>query len=79
MSTAAAEDQGTGGFLGWIERVGNKVPHPAIIFLALIVGVIVLSAVLAWVGVSVTTSTAPRAAAARVARSYCSRAVRSKG
>lgn len=58
MSTAAAEDRGTGGFLGWIERVGNKVPHPAIIFLALIVGVIVLSAVLAWVGVSVTTEVA---------------------
>lgn len=58
MSTAAAEDKGTGGFLGWIERVGNKVPHPAIIFLALIVGVIVLSAVLAWVGVSVTTEVA---------------------
>ena len=27
-----------GGFLGWIERVGNKVPHPAMIFLGLIVG-----------------------------------------
>ena len=24
------------GFLGTIERVGNKVPHPAILFLALI-------------------------------------------
>ncbi|HEX5916449.1 MAG TPA: AbgT family transporter [Nocardioides sp.] len=58
MSTAAAADKGTGGFLGWIERVGNKVPHPAIIFLALIVGVIVLSAVLAWAGVSVTTEVA---------------------
>ena len=60
MSTAAAADEGTGsiGFLGWIERVGNKVPHPAIIFLGLIVGVIVLSAVLAWADVSVTTEVA---------------------
>lgn len=58
MSTASAEDKGTGGLLGWIERVGNKVPHPAIIFLALIVGVIVLSAVLAWADVSVTTEVA---------------------
>ena len=33
-------------------------PHPAIIFLALIVGVIVLSAVLAWADVSVTTEVA---------------------
>ena len=37
-----------------IERVGNKVPHPAIMFLALCVGVIVLSAVFAWAGVSAT-------------------------
>lgn len=37
-----------------IERVGNKVPHPAIMFLALCVGVIVLSAILAFLGVSAT-------------------------
>jgi aminobenzoyl-glutamate transport protein len=37
-----------------IERVGNKVPHPAIMFLALCVGVIVLSQLLAWAGVSAT-------------------------
>ena len=37
-----------------IERVGNKVPHPAIMFLALCVGVIVLSALLAWSGVGAT-------------------------
>ena len=55
MSSAAAEGTTSGGFLGWIERVGNKVPHPAIIFLALIVGVIVLSAILSWADVSVTT------------------------
>ena len=60
MSAVAAEGEGTGskGFLGWIERVGNKVPHPAIIFLGLIVGVIVLSAILAWADVSVTTKVA---------------------
>ncbi|KRE99272.1 p-aminobenzoyl-glutamate transporter [Nocardioides sp. Soil777] len=58
MSTAAAAEKSSGGFLGWIERVGNKVPHPAIIFLALIVGVIVLSAILAWADVSVTTEVA---------------------
>ncbi len=58
MSAAAAEEQTSGGFLGWIERVGNKVPHPAMIFLGLIVGVILLSAVLAWADVSVTTEVA---------------------
>jgi aminobenzoyl-glutamate transport protein len=40
--------------LDGIERVGNKVPHPAIIFLGLCVLVILLSAVLAALDVSVT-------------------------
>jgi aminobenzoyl-glutamate transport protein len=40
--------------LDFIERVGNKVPHPAVMFLALCIGVIVLSQVLAWIGVSAT-------------------------
>jgi len=40
--------------LDTIERVGNKVPHPAIIFLALCLLVIVLSAVLNALDVSVT-------------------------
>jgi aminobenzoyl-glutamate transport protein len=40
--------------LDGIERVGNKVPHPAIIFLLLIVFVIVLSAILSLLNVSVT-------------------------
>lgn len=37
-----------------IERVGNKVPHPAVLFLGLCVGLILLSQVLAWVGWSAT-------------------------
>ncbi len=59
-ATAETKDSGDdgGGFLGWIEKVGNKVPHPALIFLGLIVGVILLSAVLAWADVSVTTEVA---------------------
>ena len=48
-----------GGFaqraLAWVERVGNKVPNPAILFLALCVGVIVVSQLLDWIGVSVTS------------------------
>ena len=42
------------GLLGTIERVGNKVPHPAILFLALIVVMIGLSQVFYWIGTSVT-------------------------
>jgi aminobenzoyl-glutamate transport protein len=51
----------TGGMqrvLDGIERVGNKVPHPALIFLALIVIVIVASQILSWAGTSVTTEVA---------------------
>jgi aminobenzoyl-glutamate transport protein len=40
--------------LDWIERAGNRVPHPAIIFVMLIVAIIVLSQVLDWLGTSVT-------------------------
>ncbi|MCB0968832.1 MAG: AbgT family transporter [Ilumatobacter sp.] len=40
--------------LSFIERVGNKVPHPAVLFLGLCVGLIVLSQILAWVGWSAT-------------------------
>src|SRR5262249_35082101 len=37
-----------------VERVGNKVPHPAVIFLILIAIVMVLSALLAVMGASIT-------------------------
>jgi aminobenzoyl-glutamate transport protein len=46
---AKTEKKQAGGFqrvLDLIERVGNKVPHPAILFLALCVAVIVLSQIL---------------------------------
>ncbi len=43
--------------LGGIERVGNKVPHPAILFIALIGIVIVLSQILYWANVSVSYET----------------------
>jgi len=59
MSAAAAttgdrDDAAPGGLLGWIERAGNKVPHPVIIFLYLIIGVIILSAILGFFNVGIT-------------------------
>jgi aminobenzoyl-glutamate transport protein len=42
------------GWLDRVERLGNKVPHPAIIFLSLCLLVIVLSWVLSLFSVSVT-------------------------
>jgi len=44
--------------LDGIEKAGNKVPHPVIMFLYLILGVIVLSAVLALFDISVTEDVA---------------------
>jgi len=44
----------SGGFLALIERAGNKVPHPVLMFFYLIIGVVLLSAVLGFAGVSVT-------------------------
>jgi aminobenzoyl-glutamate transport protein len=40
--------------LGFIERVGNKVPHPAVLFIGLCAGLIVLSQILAWADWSAT-------------------------
>ncbi|HET9346083.1 MAG TPA: AbgT family transporter [Candidatus Limnocylindrales bacterium] len=50
----APQHTAMGRLLDVIERAGNKVPHPVMMFLYLIIGVIVLSAVLALAGVSVT-------------------------
>src|SRR5215469_3757755 len=44
--------------LDGVEKVGNKVPHPVLMFLYLILGVIVLSQILAFAGVSVTEQVA---------------------
>jgi aminobenzoyl-glutamate transport protein len=57
-AAAGAPPQAPGGLLGWVERAGNKVPNPAILFLGLIVAVILLSQVLDWAGVSTTTQVA---------------------
>ena len=56
-NTASPGEQSGGamqGVLNWIEKVGNKVPHPVLMFLYLIGFIIVLSAVLELFGVEVT-------------------------
>jgi aminobenzoyl-glutamate transport protein len=59
--TVAAEAP-SGGFtarlLDAIERVGNRVPHPALMFFYLIIGVVVISHLLYLIGVSVTEQVA---------------------
>ncbi|MEV6969742.1 AbgT family transporter [Hamadaea sp. NPDC051192] len=58
MSAQTAANDGKRSFsqrmLDGVERVGNKVPHPVMIFLILIGLIIVLSAILSAVGVKVT-------------------------
>lgn len=50
----SATDVKSSGFLDRIERLGNRVPNPTIMFVYLIAFIAVLSAVLSWLGVSVT-------------------------
>src|SRR4051812_48837396 len=49
-----AEKEAPSGFLAMVERVGNMVPHPAIIFFLLIGIVIVLSVIFGLLGTTVT-------------------------
>lgn len=53
-TTASENPKSSGGILDLIERVGNKVPHPAVLFLLLCVGMIVLSQVFYLMGTSAT-------------------------
>jgi aminobenzoyl-glutamate transport protein len=53
-SPAAAEHTGMARVLDAIERLGNKMPDPAILFLWLCLGVILLSQALSWLDVKAT-------------------------
>jgi aminobenzoyl-glutamate transport protein len=52
------KSKGSGGFLGAIERAGDRIPHPALLFLILCGIVIVLSQILYLAGVKVTSEVA---------------------
>src|SRR5262245_18480153 len=54
VHTYPHEKTGLEKFLDAVERVGNKVPHPVVIFWLLIAGVIVLSHLFYLAGASVT-------------------------
>ena len=54
MTAEPPQHTALGRVLDVIERTGNKVPHPVMMFLYLIIGVVVLSAILGFAGVSVT-------------------------
>lgn len=50
----APQQAPTKGLLNWVEKIGNAVPSPTIMFVYLILFVAVLSAVMSWIGISVT-------------------------
>ncbi|MCP5396209.1 MAG: AbgT family transporter [Sphingomonadaceae bacterium] len=54
MATAAPAQK---GILGWIERVGNRLPDPVFLFFWLIAGLVVLSIIASMAGWSVTHPT----------------------
>ena len=54
MKTKEKKVNSNGGVLGAIERIGNKLPHPGTIFVILCSIIIVVSAIMAKMGVSVT-------------------------
>jgi aminobenzoyl-glutamate transport protein len=45
-------DEPVKGFLGWVERTGNKLPDPVVLFLWLVGGLIIISQLAAWAGAS---------------------------
>ncbi len=47
----------TGGFLGFVERVGNALPHPFILFLYITLALIIISTVMSFMGVQVINPT----------------------
>lgn len=44
------------GFLGWVERTGNKLPDPVFIFFYLIIALMIISVVVSWLGGNATLS-----------------------
>ena len=52
MTDAAAVGSSQKGFLGWVERTGNKLPDPVFIFFYLILALVLFSLVAYWAGFS---------------------------
>ena len=44
------DDKPTRGFLAWVERIGNRLPEPAMIFAWLILALVILSQLGSWLG-----------------------------
>ncbi|MEH0875430.1 p-aminobenzoyl-glutamate transporter [Pectobacterium cacticida] len=53
-TTAGSEQMPPGGLFKWIERVGNKIPNPFLLFIYLIAVLMMASALFSWLGLSAT-------------------------
>lgn len=49
-----ASPQESKGFLGWVERMGNKLPHPFWMFVWICIGIVVFSSIAAFLNVRAT-------------------------
>lgn len=58
MAEAATVPSTQTGFLGWVERTGNRLPDPVFLFFYLIIALVIISVVAALMGVSATHPTA---------------------
>ena len=52
--TGATADNGQRGFLGWVERAGNKLPDPVFLFFYFIIALVVISIISSLLGVNAT-------------------------
>jgi len=46
-----------GGFFRWVERVGNKIPNPFLLFIYLIVVLMLTSALISWLNITAVNPT----------------------
>ena len=57
MSDTVTSDSTQKGFLGWVERTGNRLPDPVFIFFYLIIALVAVSVICALTGVAATHPT----------------------
>ncbi len=54
---ALKQHSGETGLFGWVERIGNKIPNPFLLFIYLIAILMAATAILSWLDISVTDPT----------------------
>jgi len=53
MSNKNSETKRSGGFIGWVERIGNKLPHPVVLFIIFAAIIILVSGIASYFNLSV--------------------------